>query len=150
MPRPVYNRYWEYYDADIEPGKATYIEDITKISFQDSFFDYIVCMHVLEHIPDDAKAMQELYRVLKPGGTLFASVPFTQTHIEDLTITDPQEREKHFGQCDHVRYYSTDVFEGRLQKAGFVLKKSHPEAFCEILHDAKLSDIIYLAEKPKP
>jgi ubiquinone/menaquinone biosynthesis C-methylase UbiE len=38
------------------------------ITFEDNQYDVILCNHVLEHIPDDTKAMQELYRVLKPGG----------------------------------------------------------------------------------
>ena len=84
-------------------------------------FDIIFCNHVLEHIEDDAKAISELYRVMKPGGWGILQVPMKnsleQTY-EDFTIKDPKERQKHFGQYDHVRWYGMDYFD-RLRKAGF-------------------------------
>ena len=58
----------DYITADLDPGRAMVQMDITNISYEDNFFDVILCSHVLEHIPDDRKAMRELYRVLKPGG----------------------------------------------------------------------------------
>ena len=81
----------------------------------------VVCNHVLEHIPDDTKAMQELYRVLAPGGTAILQVPYDAdrtTTFEDNTITDPKERAKIFGQYDHVRVYGMDYFD-KLAEIGF-------------------------------
>ena len=76
---------------------------------------------MLEHIPEDQKAMQEMYRVLKPGGTLIAQVPLeenrTQT-FEDNSITDKATRTEIFGQYDHVRIYGTDYYT-RLESVGF-------------------------------
>lgn len=100
----------EYYDCDLDPKKATHTVDITNITFENNFFDYIVCIHVLEHIPDDVVAMKELYRVLKPGGIAFLGVPLCKELREDLNITSKEEREKLYGQWDHVRYYSFEVF----------------------------------------
>ncbi|MCK0130511.1 methyltransferase domain-containing protein [Flavobacteriaceae bacterium F08102] len=95
--------------------------DILDLPFEDDQFDIIFCNHVLEHIVDDQKAMSELYRVLKPGGMGIFQVPqdYTRTTTyEDFSITDPDERAKHFGQYDHVRVYGSDYFN-RLSAVGF-------------------------------
>ena len=116
----------EYLSADLDPEKGMVKEDITQLSFTDNSFDLIFCSHVLEHIPDDIKAMQEVYRVLKPTGFALLQVPIkkefngkviTATY-EDFSITSPAERERVFGQHDHVRIYGSD-FKDRLVKAGF-------------------------------
>lgn len=94
--------------------------DITKIEASEGAFDLIICYHILEHIPDDKKAMLELYRVLANGGTCFVQTPFKDGNIyEDITIVTPEGREKHFGQSDHVRIYSKDALKDRLMQAGF-------------------------------
>jgi SAM-dependent methyltransferase len=97
--------------------------DITKIQFEDKSFDLILCAHVLEHVPDDHKAIAELRRVLKPGGKAIIQVPMgiKEDTYEDFSITEPQERIKAFGQWDHVRIYGTD-FLRRLQNAGFTVE----------------------------
>ncbi|MDR2438255.1 MAG: class I SAM-dependent methyltransferase, partial [Planctomycetaceae bacterium] len=105
--------------GDIEPGRAKKVVDITNICFESESYDYIVCNHVLEHIPDDHKALNELYRVLKKRGTAFLSVPIKgEITDEDLSVVDPDERTKRFGQFDHVRYYGID-FKTRIESAGF-------------------------------
>lgn len=115
-----------YLSADLDPEKGMVKEDITQLSFQDNSFDLIFCSHVLEHIPDDIKAMQEVHRVLKPTGFALLQVPIKKEFngktidatYEDFSITDPAERERVFGQHDHVRIYGSD-FKDRLIKAGF-------------------------------
>ena len=76
----------------------------------------------MEHVEDDIKAMSELHRVLKPGGWGILQIPFFEPipdkTFEDNTITDPKEREKIFGQDDHVRLYGKD-YSDRLRQAGF-------------------------------
>jgi SAM-dependent methyltransferase len=114
----------EYVTADITPGKADRVLDITDIDCPDDSFDAVICSHVLEHIPDDLKAMRELRRVLRPGAWAFLVVPFdpklTETY-EDATITSPEAREKAFGQWDHVRWYAGTDFDSRLREAGFTV-----------------------------
>lgn len=94
--------------------------NLPKAALADDSFDAAICMHVLEHIPDDLEAMRELYRVLKPGGWAGVSVPIRldQKTFEDPSITDPLDREKAFGETVHVRYYGYDL-EDRLTTAGF-------------------------------
>ena len=82
--------------------------DITKIDYPDDSFDVILCNHILEHIPDDHLAMQELFRVLKPSGWAILQVPIDLNRnetYEDFSIVSPQQRLKVFGQADHVRIY---------------------------------------------
>ena len=94
--------------------------DLTNLQFDDYTFDLIVSNHVLEHIPDDRKAMSEIFRVLKNGGSAVITVPInenlSQTY-EDPAIVLPKERENHFGQWDHVRFYSLDI-KDRLEETG--------------------------------
>ena len=112
----------EYVTADIESPLAKVKMDIHEIPFEDSSFDVIFCNHVLEHVDDDLKALSEMKRVLRPGGWAILQVPFfyplPKVTLEDPSITDPKEREKMFGQDDHVRLYGEDYAE-RLASAGF-------------------------------
>lgn len=102
---------------------ADYRFDITNIDQKDASFDTIICFHVLEHIPDDSKAMQELYRVIKSGGNVLIQTPFKTGEIyEDERITSEADRLKHFGQEDHVRVYSPEGLKTRLIQVGFSVK----------------------------
>src|SRR5690554_2328097 len=97
--------------------------DITNIPFEDESFDFILCSHVLEHIPDDHLAMKELYRVMAKNGSGIFQVPLDTDRMEtyeDWSITTPKEREKAFGQVDHVRCYGQD-YADRLRKVGFTV-----------------------------
>ena len=99
--------------------------DICDLPFEENSFDIIFCNHVLEHIKDDKKAIQELYRVLKPGGFGIFQIPMDYSRektYEDFTITSPEDRAKHFGQYDHVRIYGLDYFD-RLRAVGFKVNK---------------------------
>jgi len=111
----------DYLSVDLNSPLAIVQMDITNIQYEDNSFDVIICNHVLEHIPDDRKAMSELHRVLKPGGCAILQVPVSQSLItthEDPSITAPDEREKAFGQSDHVRIYARD-YRDRLESVGF-------------------------------
>lgn len=111
-----------YITADIEDPRAAVKMDITQIQYPDDSFDVIYCSHVLEHVPEDRKAMRELRRVLKPGGWAILLVPVVGDHTyEDPSITDPAERLKAFGLEDHVRQYGRDYID-RLREAGFAVK----------------------------
>lgn len=111
----------DYLTADLESPIADVKADICNLPFQNNSFDVVFCNHVLEHITNDTKAMQELYRVMKVGGFGIFQIPqniHSKETFEDDTITDPKERAKIFGQYDHVRVYGLDYFD-KLRSIGF-------------------------------
>ena len=116
----------EYIGGDLVPERYSYVKnmvkvDLLEIPYENDSFDLIICNHLLEHISQDDLAMQEIRRVLKPGGTAILQVPISlnsETTYEDGTITSPQDRLVAFGQSDHVRIYGRD-YPDRLRKAGF-------------------------------
>ncbi len=111
----------DYTTTDLLSPLADVKADICNLPFQDNSYDVILCNHVLEHIPNDTKAMQELYRVLKPDGMAILQIPqdlSRDTTFADDTIVDQKERAKIFGQYDHVRIYGRDYFE-KLRTIGF-------------------------------
>lgn len=115
----------DYLSADMNPAMVMEKMDITNIQYPENSFDAIICNHVLEHIPDDYKAMSELYQVLKPGGWAILQVPFSKIldkTFEDSTVVTSEDRERFFGQTDHVRIYGKD-YTDRLQKAGFEIEE---------------------------
>jgi SAM-dependent methyltransferase len=115
----------DYVTTDLNSPLAEVKADICNLPFDDNTYDVIFCNHVLEHIPDDTKAMQELFRILKPGGFGVFQIPqdLSREHtFEDHTITDKQERAKIFGQYDHVRIYGRDYFN-KLRSIGFKVEE---------------------------
>ena len=111
----------DYISADLFSPIVDVKADILDLPFENESFDVIFCNHVLEHIEDDRKAMSELFRVMKKGGWGIVQVPMKNSlekTYEDFTIKDPKERQTHFGQYDHVRWYGMDYFD-RLKIVGF-------------------------------
>jgi SAM-dependent methyltransferase len=110
-----------YTTTDLDSPIADVKADICALPFADESFDFIICNHVLEHIPDHLQAMRELYRILAKGGTAILQVPYDAdraTTFEDPSIIDPKERARIFGQYDHVRIYGMDYFD-TLRQIGF-------------------------------
>lgn len=132
---------------EVEGGVEVVKADITKIPFDDQSFDVILCNHVLEHIIDDKLAMKELFRVLKPDGFGVFMVPMNNKAMtyEDFSITDPKEREKAFGQYDHVRVYGKDYFT-RLQSCGFTIDEK-AKHFTENFSDSELHRFGFLKDE---
>lgn len=122
----------DYRPVDIEPQRYSHTRgttfcDATVTGFASGFFDLVICNHVLEHIPDDQAALREIRRILRPGGIAILQVPLSTmgSTIEDPSVTDRFERERRFGQHDHVRIYGSD-YPGRLKEAGFVVEIFDP------------------------
>lgn len=112
-----------YTTTDLMQAGVDVAADITQLPFADASFDIIYCSNVLEHIPDDRKAMSELFRVLAPAGLCIIQVPIKgEKTYEDASITRPEARAAAFGQADHVRWYGRDVSQ-RLEAAGFVVRE---------------------------
>lgn len=115
----------DYITTDLNSPLADVKADICNLPFKNNEFDFILCNHVLEHIPDDTKAMQEIYRILKPGGIAILQIPQDlkrEKTFEDNSITDKEERARIFGQYDHVRIYGFDYFE-KLISIGFKVEE---------------------------
>ncbi|GGD44831.1 SAM-dependent methyltransferase [Muriicola marianensis] len=111
----------DYTTTDLDSPLADVKADICDLPFADESFDVILCNHVLEHIPDDKKAMSELFRVMKRGGWGIFQIPQDlgrETTFEDPSITDRKKRAEIFGQYDHVRIYGRDYFK-KLEAVGF-------------------------------
>lgn len=115
----------DYVTTDLNSPLADITADICNLPFKDDEFDIILCNHVLEHIPDDTKAMKELYRVMKPGGYGIFQIPQDlrrEKTFEDNSITDRKQRAEIFGQYDHVRIYGRDYFD-KLRSVGFKVEE---------------------------
>ena len=134
----------DYVTADIDSLMAMIKADITCIPIRNNAFDVILCNHVLEHVTADGQALDELFRVLKPGGWAVLQVPIDRKRtktFEDPSIVTPEERERWFHQKDHVRVYGMD-YKDRLVAAGFDV---HVDYFAKELSDA---DCARFALKP--
>ena len=128
--QPFYKKFksiknWNYITCDLNSPLADIKADICKLPFKNFEFDLIICNHVLEHIDNDFKAMEEIYRVLKKNGIGILQVPIDESlsiTFEDKTIIDPIKKSELFGQYDHVRKYGKDFYD-RLKSVGFKVKK---------------------------
>jgi len=120
LTRFVKPRVAKYVTADLERGLGDLALNLENIALPDASFDVVIANHVLEHV-NDRLAMRELFRILRPRGVLVATVPMIEgwdRTYEDDRVTTAQDRDLHFGQWDHVRYYGRD-FRDRLKAAGF-------------------------------
>lgn len=124
-PERPFFRLWRrnprYVAGDVKISKvANAVVDITDIQFDDGHFDYLICHHILEHVPQDARGMRECFRVLKPGGIALFSVPLDQERAETWEPPPdmPAAEIERICGWDHVRLYGRD-FPGKLATAGF-------------------------------
>ncbi len=117
----------DYYPADIFPNlfpKGTHYFNLLNPDVAPGTFDVIICNHVFQYIEDDVTAMQNAFKLMKPGGWGIMQVPIDKSKAvtyEDKSITSEAEREKAFGLKEHVRFYGLD-YEDKLRAAGFTVK----------------------------
>ncbi len=140
-----------WYEPDRE---ADYHLDLTNLALPDNSWDVMLVYHIFEHIPDDRKAMRELFRVLKPGGWAAVQVPIRDEPdtYEDASVVSEQDRTEKFGQFDHLRFYGWKDFADRLTQAGFAVTI---ERFGHELSESAVREFaldrnerIYLVRKP--
>ncbi len=113
-----------YTTADLFARNVDRKENIEALTIEDSAFDVVICLHVLEHV-DDKAAIVELYRVLRPGGVLIAMFPIVEgweETYENSSKLSESERLLHFGQHDHARFFGRDA-RVRLAMPGFVVEE---------------------------
>lgn len=144
----------DYITADLESPIADYHFDLHEIPFEGNSFDMILCNHVLEHVTDDRIVMSEFLRILRPGGFAILQVPLEphrEMTFEDPAITEPRQREKYFGQKDHVRVYGRD-YAGRLRDCGFMVEErlvsDHFPAGMISRYRLAPEETLYIASKP--
>jgi SAM-dependent methyltransferase len=107
-----------YLSGDLYEGRGALRIDLLALAFADESFHLLIAFHVLEHIRDDARALAEIRRVLRPGGSALLQVPLRGgPTLEDVAADTPEARRAMFGQEDHVRHYGTD-FPDRVAAAG--------------------------------
>jgi SAM-dependent methyltransferase len=129
------NTYWkkrfrklsnlDYLSADLNPELAMSKQDITDIQFPDNSFDMIICSHVLMHVPEEEKAINELYRVLKKGETtlLMTKIDFKRNTTYEVTgVYAAEDRLKTYGDDEIFRVHGTDFAE-RVRNAGFIVEE---------------------------
>jgi len=141
-----------YRSADLSRKTVDENVDLTKmVRYGDASIDIILCSHVLEHIPEDRKAMSEIRRVLRPDGFAVILVPIVvgvdETH-EDPSIEGEALRWKYFGMGDHVRQYGKRDFIERLEAAGLKVEQFGVEHFgAETFRRAGIADnsVLYVA-----
>lgn len=143
----------DYITADIRPI-ADVVEDITQISFSDQKFDYIICNHIMQDVPEDTKAFFELKRCIKKNGKIIFSVPicWDQKTCESAGHGTSEERLRFYGQKEHVRLYGNDL-EERLRKYGFhiTVYRAADELNCEQIQQMSLipDDTVWVLEKER-
>jgi predicted SAM-dependent methyltransferase len=144
----------QYRSADLMMEHVDDRVDITDMGiYSDHTFDFLLCSHVLEHVPDDLQAMKELYRILKPGGWGIIMAPIMTTlekSHEDPSIISEADRWKYYGQHDHVRVYARADFVGRLAAAGFTVRlydKNYFSAEAFEQNGIHKNSVLYVVEK---
>jgi SAM-dependent methyltransferase len=139
-----------YVTTDPKMSAVSRREDIRAISGPDESYDIVIAHHVLEHIDDDAKAVAEVFRVLKPGGRFIVSVPinWSREHsFEDARFRTRSERAAAFSGTDHLRMYGRD-FPRRLEAAGFAVREYRADPVAEVIHALGREEAIYVATRP--
>ncbi len=134
---------------------VTFQLDLQEMSeIADERYSMWICSHVLEHIPDDRKALRELYRILKPDGIglLLVPIDLNMEETDEENGCSEEENWRRFGQGDHVRRYAKHDFMNRIREAGFSLECLGKEYFGGMLfRDNGLTDTstLYVVKKIK-
>jgi SAM-dependent methyltransferase len=124
-----------YRTADLYMKHVDDKVDLTNMNvYKDQSIDAFLCSHILEHIPDDRKAISELFRVLSKKGFGIVMVPINlvnESIYEGIPADTEAERWHHYGQFDHVRLYNKSGFVERLAAAGFKVTEYGMSFFSE-------------------
>ena len=149
LEKKITNEPIDYYTADLNSPMVRIKMDIQNIDFESNFFDGIICNHVLEHVDDYKKAMSELFRVLKTNGWAILQVPISPVlneTFEDFSIVKPKDREKIFGQYDHVRIFGTDYVK-HLNSVGFQVSKITLDKLLIQNNALNPDEVVYFSKK---
>jgi SAM-dependent methyltransferase len=95
--------------------------DALDLPFAADTFDCVIASEILEHVPEDDKAIAELVRVLKPGGTLAITVPRWLPERVCWALSD----EYHANEGGHIRIYRADELRGKVLGHGLRFTHTH-------------------------
>jgi SAM-dependent methyltransferase len=108
----IRNKSAHYATADILREDCDFKLDMSDMpEIKNESFDVVIALDVLEHVSNHKKALKEVHRILSSKGYGIFTVPqkdSLSTTYEDPTISTPEDREKHFGQWDHLRMFGDD------------------------------------------
>jgi SAM-dependent methyltransferase len=138
-----------YETADLHQPGVTHRVDITRTRLRGATYDVVIANHVLEHVDDDHQALRELFRLLKPAGLALLTVPVNASRektYENPAVTTPAERQAHFSDADHRRYYGLD-FANRLAEAGFMVDTFRLSPDQEVRYGLLRDEWLYVARK---
>lgn len=147
------SQFFEYSTADLAMQGVDFQVDLMDIPFADSSCDFFICSHVLEHVPDDGRAVRELCRITRAGGCGILMAPIIvglQHTLEDSTVTDEADRWRLYGQNDHVRLYAHDDYVRKIESNGFRVEQLGIDYFGAEVFAAlglKSTSILYIARK---
>ncbi|MCW9010613.1 class I SAM-dependent methyltransferase [Marinobacter sp.] len=160
-PEPGFSRWLkqigfaDYQTADFAMQGVDHRVDLMDLPFDANSLDFFVCSHVLEHVQDDAKALSELFRVLRPGCSALLMVPII-CDLDEIDEDPAEEREaerwRRFGQGDHVRLYNREGYVSRVQNAGFRLQLLDVGYFGAAVYQSlglKKESVLYVVTKPE-
>lgn len=99
-----------------------FLADATRYPVMDDCFDFIFFNHVLEHIPGDRRALAEVHRILKPGGTLVLGVPNEGAAFWQYAYRRQPEV---LAVSDHVHFYTAEILEEKCREAEFFVREVH-------------------------
>lgn len=142
----------DYVPADLDPRRYP-VPGMRRVDLMaladEERYDLFYASHVMEHVPDDHAVLRNIHRALKPGGEAWLIVPLWDKATEDGSFDmPPRERERRFGQWDHVRQYGPD-FADRIRRAGFELEEiDASDIDPAVRHRAALDDRLFRARKP--
>lgn len=139
----------QYQTADLFRRECDLLLNIESMDLSDKCVDAFITSHVLEHV-DDARALGELFRCLKPSGVALIMVPIVegweQTY-ENSAVMSERDREVHFGQFDHVRYYGSDLRD-RIRDAGFTLEEFTASPDDCVRYGLMRGEKVFVARRP--
>lgn len=145
--------FFDYSTADLAMKGVDFQVDLMDIPFADESCDFFICSHVLEHVPDDARAVRELSRITRPGGCGILMAPIVvdlERTLEDPSVVDEAGRWRLYGQNDHVRLYAHDDYVRNIENNGFSVDQLGVDYFGEEVFSSlglKRTSILYIARK---
>jgi len=142
----------DYVPADIDPDRYDVpgMQKLDLMAMDDvARFDRIYASHVMEHVPDDGAVLRNMLRALRPGGEAWLLVPLWDLpSVDGPADLSPRERERRFGQWDHVRQYGPDFAE-RIAAAGFCVSMMDATMLpVEDVRRMALADTLFRARRP--